>query len=161
VELGGAEIPVMARQQQFSSSPTGYGTQLNNNLGKFIGINMQIPLFNRMQTKNSVRLAVTNLKGRQLEMENQQLILKQNIEQAYLDMSGAFQRMELLKGQVKNFEESFRAAAIRLESGVLNITEFLISKNNLDRSRINLLQAVYEFQFRTKVLDYYKGTLVP
>lgn len=161
VELGGAEIPVMARQQQFSSSPTGYGTQLNNNLGKFIGINMQIPLFNRMQTKNSVRLAVTNLKGRQLEMENQQLILKQNIEQAYLDMSGAFQRMELLKGQVKNFEESFRAATIRLESGVLNITEFLISKNNLDRSRINLLQAVYEFQFRTKVLDYYKGTLVP
>lgn len=161
VELGGAEIPVMTRQQQFSSSATRYGTQLNNNLGKFIGLSMQIPLFNRMQTRNSVRLAVTNLKSRKLESENQQLILKQSIEQAYLDMTGAFQRMELLRSQVKNFEESFRAAMIRLESGVLNITEFLISKNNLDRSRINLLQSAYEFRFRTKVLDYYKGNLNP
>jgi outer membrane protein len=63
----------------------------------------------------------------------------------------------VLAKQVENFEESFRAAEVRFETGVINSAEYLISKNNLDRTKINLAQSKYEYLFRTKLLDYFQG----
>jgi outer membrane protein len=84
-------------------------------------------------------------------------LLKQSIEQAHLNMTAAYEKYKVLTEQVLNFEEAFRAAEIRFNNGVINSTEYLISKNNLDRTRISLTQAKYEYNFRTRVLDYYKG----
>lgn len=157
VIINGNQNPVLRQQQNYSASKTGYAKQLNNNLGTFVGINMQIPLFNSFQTKNRVKLAKINLANTKLESENTKLQLKQNIEQAYLNMTGSFNRYKVLSEQVKNFEESFRAAEVRFNTGVINSAEYLISKNNLDRTKINLAQSKYEYLFRTKLLDYFQG----
>ncbi len=157
VIINGNRNAVLKQQQNFSSFKTGYTKQLNNNLGSFAGINMQIPLFNSFQAKNRVRLAKINFTNTQLESANAKLQLRQNIEQAYLNMTASFDRLKILNEQVKDFEESFRAAEVRFNTGVINSAEYLISKNNLDRTRINLAQSKYEYQFRTRVLNYFKG----
>jgi outer membrane protein len=157
VVIAGNQNAVLKQQQNFSSYKTGYIKQLNNNLGNFIGINVQVPIFNGFQTKNNIKLSTINFKNTQLESDNTKLLLKQSIEQSYLNMTAAFEKYKVLTEQVLNFEESFRAAEIRFNSGVINSTEYLISKNNLDRTRISLTQAKYEYNFRTRVLDYYKG----
>jgi outer membrane protein len=72
-------------------------------------------------------------------------------------MTASFERYNVLVEQVKNFEESFQAAEVRFNTGVINSAEYLISKNNLDRTRVNLTQAKYEYVFRTKLLDYYQA----
>jgi len=153
----GNQNPVLKQQQNYSSIKTVYAKQLNNNLGSFVGINMQIPLFNSFQTKNRVKLAKITLNNTQLESDNTRFQLKQNIEQANLNMSASFDRYKVLTEQVKNFEESFRSAEVRFNTGVINSSEYIISKNNLDRAKINFTQAKYEYNFRTKVLDYFQG----
>jgi outer membrane protein len=157
VNSGGTQNPVLRQQQNYSSVKTGYGKQINNNLGTFVGINMQVPLFNSFQTKNRVKLAKINFKNTELESTNSKAQLKQNIEQTYLNMTASFERYNVLVEQVKNFEESFQAAEVRFNTGVINSAEYLISKNNLDRTRVNLTQAKYEYVFRTKLLDYYQA----
>ena len=157
VVIGGNQNQVLKQQQNYSSYKTAYTKQLNNNLGTFVGINMQIPLFNRFQNKNNVKLATLNFKNTQLESDNARILLKQNIEQAHLNMVASYERFKVLTEQVQDFEESFRAAEVRFNNGVINSAEYLISKNNLDRTRISLSQAKYEYNFRTRVLDYYKG----
>lgn len=159
IKINGTPNPVLTLQQNYSALKTGYIKQLNNNLGTFVGFNLQIPLFNSFQNKNSVRLANIALKNSQLEAENTNLQLKQNIEQAYLNSVSAFERYGVLAEQVKNLDESFRAAEVRFGNGVINTTEYLIAKNNLDRAKINLLLAKYEYIFRTKILDFYQGRL--
>jgi outer membrane protein len=159
VIINGNQNPVLRQQQNFSSAKTGYGTQLNNNLGTFVGINMQVPLFNNFQSRNRVKLAKLDLKNSVLEFSNTKLQLKQNIEQAHLNMTASYDRYKILLEQVKNFEESFRAAEVRFENGVINSAEYLISKNNLDRTKINLTQAKYDYIFRTRLLDYFQGVL--
>ncbi|GAB2842303.1 TolC family protein [Ferruginibacter profundus] len=158
VVIAGNQNPVLKQQQNYSSYKTGYGKQLNNNLGTYVGVSMQIPLFNAFQTKNNVKLANINYKNTQLESDNAKLQLRQNIEQAHLNMTAAYDRYKVLSEQVLNFEESFRAAEVRFNNGVINSAEYLISKNNLDRTKISLAQAKYEYNFRTRVLDYYKGS---
>ena len=157
VFINGVKNNVLMQQQNYSFSKTGYSKQLNNNLGNFIGINMQIPLFNGFQTNNNIKLAKINLKNIQLQADNAKLELQQNIEQAHLNLTAALEKYKILTGQVVNFEESFRAAEIRFNSGVINAAEYLISKNNFDRSKINEAQAKYEYSFRIRVLDYYGG----
>ncbi len=157
VILGGNQNPVLRKQQNYAASKTAYTNQLNNNLGSFIGISMQIPIFNAFQTKNNIKLAQINLKNISLESDNTKNVLKQNIEQAYLNMTASYNRLQVIKEQVTNFEESFRAAEVRFNNGVINAAEYLVSKNNLDRTRVNNVQAMYEYNFRSRVLDFYKG----
>jgi outer membrane protein len=160
VIISGNQNPVLRQQQNYSASKTGYTKQLNNNLGTFVGFNLQIPLFNSFQTKNRIKLSKINLSNTKLEADNAKIQLKQNIETAHLNMTTSFDRYKVLTEQVKNFEESFRAAEVRFNSGVINSAEYLISKNNLDRTKINLSQSKYEYLFRTKLLDYFQGKQV-
>jgi outer membrane protein len=157
VIINSNQNPVLRQQQNYSTSKTGYMRQLNNNIGTFAGINMQIPLFNSFQTRNNVKLAKINLANVKFESDNAKLQLKQNVEQVWLNMTASYNRYKALTEQVNNFEESFRAAEVRFNTGVINSSEYLISKNNLDRTKINLAQSKYEYFFRTKLLDYFQG----
>jgi outer membrane protein len=157
VLIGGNQNAVLRKQQNFDTYKTAYTKQLNNNLGTFVGINMQIPLLNGFQTKNNIKLATINFKNTQLQADNAKLQLKQNVEQAYFSMTASYEKYKVLTEQVLNFEESFRAAEVRFNTGVINAAEYLISKNNLDRTKVSLAQARYEYIFRSQILDYYKG----
>jgi outer membrane protein len=157
IKNGTNRTPVFSEQQNFNTAKVPYLTQMENNLGFFTGLNLQIPLFNGLQTRNRIKLAKISYKNTQLDAENTSYQLKQNIEQAWLNMNTSFHRYKVLTEQLSNFEESFRAATVRFESGVINAAEFLIAKNNADRSKINLVQAKYEYTFRTKLLDFYQG----
>jgi outer membrane protein len=157
VIVSGNKTPVLVQQQNYNASKTGFIKQLNNNLGTFVGINLQIPIFNSFQAKNRIKLAENNLKITKMESDNAKLLLKQSMEQAYLNMTASFDKYKILMEQVKNFEESFRAAEVRFSNGVINSADYLISKNNLDRTTINFAQSKYDYNFRVKLLDYYKG----
>lgn len=58
-----------------------------------------------------------------------------------------------------NFGESFRTAEVRFNAGVITQIDYLIAKNNVDRAKTNLIFAKYDYLFRMKILDYYRGNL--
>lgn len=154
---GSVRTPVFTEVQKFNQQPVGYFTQMKNNIGYFAGLSVQVPIFNNLQARNRIKLADINYKNVQLDAQNTHYQLRQNIEQAWLNMNASYKRYSALQEQVTNFEESFRAATVRFENGVINAVEFLLVKNNFDRSTINLIQAKYEYTFRTKLLDFYQG----
>ena len=154
---GSVRTPVFAEVQKYDPQSVGYFTQMKNNIGYFAGLSIQVPIFNNLQARNRIKLAKITYQNTQLDAQNTNYQLRQNIEQAWLNMNAAYKRYAALQEQLKNFEESFRAATVRFESGVINAVEFLLVKNNFDRSTINLIQARYEYTFRTKLLDFYQG----
>ena len=160
VKINNTQYDVLQLSQNFSYKKPGYGTQFNDNLGKSYGFSLQIPVFNNFQTRNQVKLTNINLKDAELANANVKMVLRQNIEQAHLNMSATYERYKALQEQVTNFEISFRAAEIRFNSGVINSTEYLLVKNNLDRSKANQVMAMYEYLLRTRVLDFYQVKLV-
>lgn len=157
VIINGNQNPVLKQQQNYSSEKVRYFNQLSNNRGTFAGITMQIPLFNNFVVRNQVKLAKINLKNSEFTSENINLELKRDIEETWLSMDASFNRYKALLGQELNYQESFRAAEIRFNTGVINAYEYLIAKNNLDQARINLAQMKYDYIFRTKLLDFYSG----
>lgn len=136
---------------------TGYFDQVNNNLGKSVNINIVIPLFNAFRTKNAVSLAKLNLRESQLIAQTTRTELQQFIEQAYFNMIAAKDRYNALKDQVEAFSESFKAADSRFNLGAINSVDYLVSKNNLEKAKVNFVVAGYDFILRKKILDFYQG----
>jgi outer membrane protein len=160
VRFNNTQVDVLTQQQSFTTQKISYGKQLDNNLGRYFGFNAQIPLFNNLRNVNNVKLARLNLKNATLENDRTLQILRQNIEQAHLNMTATYERYKALAEQVNEFETSFRASEIRFNNGVINSVEYLQTKNNLDRARVNLTQSKYEYIFRMRILDFYRGIAV-
>ncbi|MEI9957106.1 MAG: TolC family protein [Ferruginibacter sp.] len=159
VVVSGNNLPVITKQTNYNSSKIGYFSQAKNNLGNYLGLNLQVPIFNGLQARSRIALAKVQEKNTGFIAENTRIALQQAIEQAYLNMSTSFNKYKLLDEQVKAFDESFRAAEIRFNLGALNSVDYLVVKNNLDRANVNFTIARYEYLLRTKVLDFYQGNL--
>lgn len=132
-----------------------YFDVLDFNRNSSINFSLRIPIFNNFQVKYSV--ANARLQKMSAEYDDQITVntIRQNIEQAYIDMVNAAKRYSATRNQVRAFEEAYRAAESRFNAGVLNTAEYNIAKANLDRGKANLVQAKYDYIFRTKVLDFY------
>jgi outer membrane protein len=142
-------------------TPTGtkipYTEQLKNNKSTSLGFGVNIPIFNSFFTRNRVKLATILLKDNELVEENTKVQLHQQIDQAHLNMTNAYERYKILLDQVNAYEESFKAAEIRFNAGVGTSIDYLTAKDRLDRANINLVNAKYDFVLRKRILDYYSG----
>lgn len=157
VLINGSPSAVIYKRDNFNASKINYNDQLNNNLYTSVGFNLNIPIFNALQQRNRIRQAKIILQTRELAATTTRTQLGQAIDQAYINMNTASDRYKTILEQVNAFDESFRAAGIRFQQGVGNSIDYLIAKNNLDRSNINLIIAKYDYVLRTKILDYYQG----
>jgi len=61
--------------------------------------------------------------------------------------------------QVSDYTQAFQAASVKLDAGSITTFDYVIAKNNVDGSKINLIAAKYNYILQTKVLDYYLGRL--
>jgi len=157
VTVNNVQYPVISPVSNFSSQKISYGNQLKNNRYTSFGLNLNIPIFNSLQTRNRIKQAQLTLKNDEIIAKATRTQLQQAIEQAFINMTSASDRYKTLLDQVAAYTESFRAAEIRFNSGVGTPIDYLNAKNNLDRTNVNLINAKYDFVVRTKILDYYEG----
>jgi len=146
----------------YSSQPlykafTGYGDQLSNNFGQQVGLQLNIPIFNGNTARINYKKAQLNVASAKLTKDNDLLTLKQGVYQAYYNAVASLQKFESNKKAVVVAEKSFDLATKRYEIGMLNTIDYLTNQNNLFTARINVLIAQYDYVFRIKVLEYYKG----
>ncbi|MBT9394162.1 TolC family protein [Hymenobacter sp. NST-14] len=145
--------PVVRR----TTENVSYFTQLDNNLGKSLQFNLQIPILNGLQARTNVQRAKINQQLAEVRSEQARLVLRQTIEQAYADALAAQRQYLASSRQVEALTLAYRNAEIRFNNGLLNGTEFNIAKNNLTAAESSMIQAKYSFVFRRKVLDFYQG----
>ncbi len=157
VIVNGSQVPVMVKQDNFNNKKINYGSQLKNNKFTTVNLGLSIPIFNASQIKSRVKIAKLDLKNNELIEQNTRIQLQQSIERAYVNLSSTSNKYKILLEQVNSFEESFRAAEILFNSGASTSVDYLIAKNNLDRTKTSLITSKYDFVLRTKVLDYYEG----
>lgn len=134
-----------------------YQEQLRNNIFSNVGLTLRVPILSGLTRHYRLRLAKLDLEDANLAEENTRNQLRLDVEQAHLNMSNARERYEILQEQVTAFQQAFRAAEIRFNSGVGTPVDYLIAKNNLDRTGISLVTAKYDYLLRLKILEFYGG----
>jgi outer membrane protein len=157
VEINGSQVPVIKQQDNFETKKINFGSQLRNNKFTTFNLGLRIPLFNASQVRSRVRLAKIDLKNDELVEQNTKNLLQQSIERAYVNLTNTSDKYKILLDQFNSYAESFRAAEILFNAGASTSVPYLIAKNNLDRTNINLIISKYDFLLRAKILDYYEG----
>ena len=83
--------------------------------------------------------------------------LYKNIQQAYTDAVAALKKYNASIKAVTSTEESFRYTEQKFNVGMVTPVDYNAAKTQLLKAQSDLAQSKYEFIFKTKVLDFYKG----
>ena len=134
-----------------------FGEQLKNNRRSGVGLALNIPIFNRHQVKLGMANATLQISDYQYRLQTARNVLRKDIEQAYTNALASFNRYISTKKAVHSMEEAFRYTEEKFNVGMVNTVDYNLSKNNLTVAQSDLLQAKYEYIFRTKILDFYNG----
>ncbi|MBN1986033.1 MAG: TolC family protein [Prolixibacteraceae bacterium] len=134
-----------------------FADQLKNNKRYSMGFTLNVPIFNKFQVKNSISNAQLQIADFEYRLQSARNVLRKDIEQAYTNALAALNRYISSEKAVKSTEEAFRYTEEKFNVGMVNSVEYNQSKNNLTIAQSELLQARYEYIFRTKILDFYNG----
>ncbi len=134
-----------------------FGEQIKSNERYGFGLNLSIPIFNHYQARTGVSNSQIQLENSELQLQSTKNLLRKEIEQAYTNALAAFKRYVANQKTVISSREAFRYTEEKFNVGMINSVEYNQSKNNLTSAQSDLLQAKYEYIFRTKILDFYNG----
>lgn len=155
ITAGGDTVLSPSFSSRLEDNP--YRDQFDQNLNKAVGLSLNIPLFNGLSTRSGVKRAKLNYENARFAAQQTRNQVYQSIQQAHTDAIAARKRYDATMRNLSAFEEAFQYAEKRFNAGLLNSLEFLTATNNLTRTKIEVLQAKYDFIFRIKVLDFYAG----
>ena len=155
VSGSGAFVVVPKTGATFFADP--YYTQISDNFNSRIGVNLSVPIFNGRSARTTWEKQKLTVKNLSLQQELDNMTLKQDIYKAYTDAMTALQKFNASTKAIEAAQKAYDFSQKRYNVGLLNTIDLIISQNNLFRARIERLSAQYDYVFKMKVLEFYKG----
>ena len=141
----------------YSTIDRNFSQQLQDNFSKYVGLSLSVPIFNRFSTRNRVRTARLQQENYALQLDNTKKTLYKEIQQAWYTALASESKYTSSSTAADASEESFRLMSEKYDNGKATAVEYNEAKQNLMKAQSDELQAKYEYLFRTKILDFYKG----
>lgn len=163
VDAGGGtfynvEAPIVTQGSRTGFfTPSGLGNQLSANFGQGVGIGVQVPILNGRNARINLERAKLDIRQFELQRELDKQTLKQAIYRNYSDAVAALQKFNANKKGVETAMRAFDFAQRRYTLGLVSTYDLMTSQNNLQRARIELLYAQFDYVFKMKLLEFYKG----
>lgn len=142
--------------KKYITSP-GFGNQFRDNFGQTIGISLSVPLFNGWQAKANYQRSKINIKNLEYQKDLDNQTLKQNIYQAYNSAVVAIQKFASAGKAVESAQKSYDFTLKRYNVGMLGTLELITNQNNLFTAKLQYVLNQFDYVFKMKVLEFYKG----
>jgi outer membrane protein len=161
----GGRSPKLALNYQFNTAYTyinnldniPFKEQFKNNKNSMVGLSLNIPILNGWQVNKNIANSKLNLENSKYTLEGSKKQLYKNIQKAYTDAVAALKKYNASLKAVASSEESFRYTEQKFNVGMVTSVDYNASKTQLLNAQSDMSQAKYEYIFKTKVLDFYKG----
>lgn len=159
VTVNGTDYNVYPLQPltSYQYGKTGFTRQLNENFRQSVGLSLSVPIFNGSNLRTSYERSKINIKTQELQKELDDQKLKQDIYQAYNAAMVALEKFNAGKKSVETAERSFSFAQKRYNVGMLTTLELITNQNNLFRAKLENVLNQFDYVFKMKVLEFYRG----
>ena len=148
---------VLMPQVQYASRVKSFGDQLKTNNNQSVGFSLSIPIFNGWQGRTNITQAKIQKFQAELDLDIQKRSLRKLIEQSYADAVASLQKYNSALERVNAQSESFKYTQQKFDVGLMTSFDYNNSKKDLTKAQSDLLQAKYDFIFKTTILDFYMG----
>ncbi len=161
----GSPIPVVINGnagsiQTFGPVQNGevsYFEQIGDNLGQSIGLNIRVPIFNNHRAKLAMEQAKINISNTLIQNEQAKQQLKTDIQGAITNAKASRKQMEASSRTVNATKAAYENALKKFELGAINTFELSSAKNQFDNAEVQSIVAKYDYIFKLKVVDFYRG----
>lgn len=133
------------------------GNQLRDNFDGQIGVNISIPIFDNRKRKTTLEKAKINQLNSQLDLQDNQLNLRNTIESYWLEATNNKQKYEASKSQVKSQQTSYELVSEQFKQGKQNIAQLLESRTSLLSAEQTMLQSQYTTLLNVTLLKFYQN----
>ncbi len=140
-----------------SAMPNSMGRQFDGNFAQGFNLNLNVPIFNRFQTRNRVRDAIIQRETQQLQVEDTKKKLYKEIQQVYYNALNAQTKEKSSMEALQSSKDAFELMQAKYENGKATITEFNEAKNAYLKAESDLVQARYENLYQHALLEFYRG----
>lgn len=140
-----------------SGNKIQYLDQIDQNFRQNVGVGISVPIFNNGQAKSNIEQSKQNLQLLNLQKESADQKLKNDIYTAHTNAISSMQKFYASVKQVETAEKVYEFSLKRYEIGLLGTLDLIINQNNLVKAKIQQLSSQYEYVFRMKLLEFYKG----
>lgn len=138
-------------------APLSIWEQFRENRATAVGLNLSIPIFGGMQTRTQVKNAKLNIRYQELELQRAKNTLYLGIQQAQTDAMGFLKSYQAANQNINAIKEAFYYTEKKFDAGSVTATDYMVAKNNLFKAQSDCIQAKYQYVFKMKILDFYKG----
>jgi outer membrane protein len=164
VNVGGTNYYVQSPQytvtktrRNVSELFDGYGRQLKNNFGQTYAMTLSVPIFNNGRNRNEYNKSKLNYRNVELQRQLNNQGLETNIYSAYINARSSMQRVVAETKNVESAKKAYEFSSKRYTVGLMSSIDLLVNQNNYLRARLQLATSQYDYVFRVKLLEYYKG----
>ncbi|MBL0055648.1 MAG: TolC family protein [Chitinophagaceae bacterium] len=159
VKVGGTDYSVYPFQPYttYTYGKTAFFSQLNENFRQSLGLTLSVPIFNGKSLRTAYERTKVNIRNFELQKEMDDLKLKQDIYQAYNASTVALEKFNASKKTVEAAERTYSFAKKRYDVGMLSTFELITNQNNLFRAKLEYALNQFDYVFKMKVLEFYKG----
>jgi outer membrane protein len=134
--------------------------QIQDNFNQNIGLSLQIPIFNKFNTRSNVRKAELNFQYAQLSTQISKNNLSKTIIQAVLDLQSADKQYLSATQTFEANKAALNVTKQRYDVGLVNSLDYNTAITNYNKSQTDMIQARYSVIFRSKIIDYYLGKTI-
>ena len=135
-------------------------TQLKDNKGHNFNLSLSIPIFSRFQNKTAVAKSKIQEENSKLQLDQAKLNLESNIQRAFTDAQAALKAFTAAQKSLESQELAFNNSKERYNLGAMNSFDLEQARIRLINAESSLINAKYDFVFKTKVLDFYLGKTI-
>lgn len=139
------------------SRTDAFGNQLNKNFRQSVGLSLSVPIFNGYNSRTAYERTKIAMRNLQLQKDLDNQSLKQNIYQAYNAAMVALQKFNAGKKSMETAERTYGFAQKRYDVGLMSTFELITNQNNVFRARLENALNQFDYVFKMKVLEFYKG----
>ena len=159
VTVGGTKYDVLPAQpfSNYSYTKPGLFTQYGDNFRQSIGLSINVPLFNGGILRTNYERSTLNIESLGLQKEQDNQKLKQDIYQAYNAALIALEKFNASKKIVEAAQRTYDFSSKRFNVGMLSTFELTTNQNNLYRAKLEQVLNEFDYVFKMKVLEFYKG----
>jgi outer membrane protein len=148
------------RFRDFTGETLSFSDQfLDRNVNRFIGFNIQIPIFDNLNRRTNVQNTQINLRNSRLELDNIRFQINEEVRQAYNDYMSIVKELDSSEKALIAAERAYETELQRYEVGASTLIELNQANANYVEAQSNRVQTIYNFVFQEKVLEFYLGRL--
>ena len=152
------QTPVFTQGNQIGFlKSNSFSSQLVDNFRQNIGLNITVPIFNGGALKTQYERSKLNIESLQLQKVQDDQKLKQDIYQAYNAALIALEKYNASQKSVNASEKTYQFSGKRFNVGMLSTFELITAQNNLLRAKLEYTINRFDYVFKMKVLEFYKG----